>query len=112
MIHAIQSGAQDAMQSMTEGGTQVGRGVGMAAKAGDSITHIEASSRNVLASVTEISSALQEQSSTSNLIAQNVEKIAQMTEENGATIKNVKLAADRLEQLSGKLKSLVARFRV
>jgi len=112
MIQAIQSGAQDAMQSMTEGGTQVGMGVSMAAKAGDSITHIEASSRNVLASVTEISSALQEQSSTSNLIAQNVEKIAQMTEENGAAVRNVNLAADRLEQLAGKLNSLVAKFRV
>ena len=59
-----------------------------------------------------ISSALQEQSYIRNLIAQSIAKIAQMTEENDATIKNAKLAADRLEKLSRMLKSLVARFRI
>lgn len=112
MVGAIQSGAESAMQGMTEGGAQLGEGVRMAAQAGESMTHIEASSRSVLDAVSEISSALHEQSATSELIAQNVEKIAQMTEQNNAAVNGVNQAARHLEALSGTLNSLVGRFKV
>ncbi len=112
MISGIQNGTRIAMQGMSDGGAQVVEGVRMAAKAGDSMTHIEASSRKVLVAVAEISSALHEQSTASTLIAQNVEKIAQMTEENSASVIEVNHAAKHLEGLSGKLNSLVGRFKV
>jgi len=112
MIQVIQSGTQSAMQGMTEGGAQVGEGVRMAAKAGDSISKIEASSQKVLDAVAEISSALEEQSSASSLIAQNVEKIAHMTEENSAAVVEVHHAAESLERLSGDLKALIGKFKV
>ncbi|MCX7175908.1 MAG: methyl-accepting chemotaxis protein, partial [Proteobacteria bacterium] len=111
-IGDIQNGTQNAMQGMTEGSSLVVEGVGMAAKAGDSMSLIQAGSRKVLDAVAEISSALHEQSAASNLIAQNVEKIAQMTEENSASIKEVNQAANHLEELSRKLNSLVGQFKV
>ncbi|MFA6314072.1 MAG: methyl-accepting chemotaxis protein [Sterolibacterium sp.] len=111
-IGDIQHGTQNAMQGMTEGSGLVVEGVGMAAKAGDSMTLIQASSRKVLDAVAEIASALHEQSAASNLIAENVEKIAQMTEENSASVKEVNQAANHLDELSRQLNSLVGQFKV
>lgn len=112
MIQAIQNGAESAMQGMAEGGVQLGEGVRMAAQAGVSMTAIEASSQSVQGAVSEISSALHEQSASSELIAQNVEKIAQMTDENTVAVKKVNDAARHLESLSGTLSALVGRFKV
>lgn len=112
MIEAIQNGAESAMQGMSEGGVQLGEGVRMAAQAGVSMTDIEASSQSVQGAVSEISSALHEQSASSELIAQNVEKIAQMTDENTVAVKKVNDAARHLESLSGTLSALVGRFKV
>lgn len=111
MIAAIQSGTQSAVQGMGAGGAQVGQGVRMAAKAGESMVQIEASTRKVLDAAAEISAALREQNSASNLIAQNVEKIALMAEENGVAVKEVAKAAEHLENLSGTLKASVGMFR-
>jgi methyl-accepting chemotaxis protein len=112
MIEAIQNGAQGAIQGMSEGGVQLDEGVRMAAKAGESMTHIEAGSQSVLGAISEISSALQEQSATSNLLAGNVEKIAQMSEENAVAVNGVNVAAKHLESLSVTLNALVGRFTV
>ena len=48
MIEAIQNGARGAIQGMGEGGVQLDEGVRMAARAGESMTHIEAGSQSVL----------------------------------------------------------------
>jgi methyl-accepting chemotaxis protein len=112
MIQAIQSGTQSAMSGMTAGDTQVGEGVRMAAIAGESMSHIDSSSRKVLGAVAEISSALHEQSSASDLISQNIEKIAQMSEESNAAVKGLNHAAEHVEAMSDELKSLVTRFKV
>jgi methyl-accepting chemotaxis protein len=112
MIATIQSGTQSAVQGMDAGGAQVGEGVRMAAMAGDSMVHIEASTRKVLEATAEISSALREQNVASNLISQNVEKIALMAEENGAAVKEVAQAAGQLESLASTLKASVGMFRI
>ncbi|WP_374683675.1 methyl-accepting chemotaxis protein [Accumulibacter sp.] len=112
MIEAIQNGARGAIQGMSEGGVQLDEGVRMAARAGESMTHIEAGSESVLGAVSEISSALQEQSATSNLLADNVERIAQMSQENTAAVNGVNQAAKHLESLSVTLNALVGRFKV
>ena len=112
MIGDIQHGTQSAVHSMEQGSLQVQEGVKLAAGAEDSMTRIEASTRKVQEAVVEISSALREQSSTSNLLAQNVEKVAQMTEENGASAKESSQSASHLEELAVTLKAAVDRFRV
>ncbi|MFA6312765.1 MAG: methyl-accepting chemotaxis protein [Sterolibacterium sp.] len=112
MIASIQSGTQSAVQGMDAGGAQVGQGVSMAAKAGESMVQIEASTRKVLDATAQISSALREQNSASNLISQNVEKIAVMAEENDVAVKEVARAAERLEGLAASLKSSVGMFRI
>ena len=111
-ITTIQSGTKGAVQGMDEGGAQVSRGVSMAAKAGASMAQIEVSTSKVLDAAAEISSALSEQNAASNLIAQNVERIALMAEENDMAVKEVAKAAERLEGLAGSLKASVGMFRI
>jgi len=112
MIDAIQEGTQDAVHCMEEGSKQVSEGVQMAASAGDSMARIEAGTKHVLDAVEDISSALGEQSVASNQIARNVEKIAQMTEENSAAVNEVLQAANHLEGLSATLRTSVDQFKV
>lgn len=62
--------------------------------------------------VDEISHSIDEQKSVSTEIAQNIERIARMTEDNNAAVAKVADSASSLESLSEKLQSLVARFKV
>jgi methyl-accepting chemotaxis protein len=112
MIDAVQDGTQSAVRGMMQGSNQVADGVDMAGRAGNSMVNIEASSRKVISSVTDISSALREQSAASTQIAQNVERIATMAEENVAAVRDVAHAAEHLEGLAGKLSASVGRFRM
>ncbi len=112
MIATIKSSTQGAVHGMEAGGAQVGQGVRMAAQAGDSMTKIESSTRQVLDAAAEISAALREQNAASNLIAQNVEQIARMADENGVAVKEVAHAAEHLESLADRLKTSVGMFRM
>ena len=112
MINAIQHGTESAVHGMDDGNIQVREGVQMAAKAEESMAHIEDSSKMVLSAVGDISSALREQTSAIEQIAGSVEKIAQMTDENSGAVKAVSEAASQLENLATQLKSSVGQFVV
>ncbi|OGS98847.1 MAG: hypothetical protein A3F73_06715 [Gallionellales bacterium RIFCSPLOWO2_12_FULL_59_22] len=110
MIGSIQSGTQHAVDSMREGSSRVIDGVAMANRAGESMSQIRKGADQVIAAVSEISSALREQSTASNQVAQDVEKIARMTEENSAAANEIAREAQQLENLAGALESAVSRF--
>jgi len=112
MIQAIQGGTSDAVDGMSKGSTRVNEGVQMVGRAGSSMEQIQGGVEKVLAAVGDISSSLREQSSTSNLIAKNVEAIALMTEETSSVIKEVAASADQLEHLATTLKDSVGQFNL
>ena len=112
MVQSIQSGTTDAVDGMSKGSARVNEGVLMVGRAGISMEKIQEGAQKVLASVGDISASLREQSSTSNLIAKNVEGIAQMTEETSSIIKEVAASADQLEQLAEALKRSVGQFKL
>jgi methyl-accepting chemotaxis protein len=112
MIDAIQSGAKSAVTSMNLGVERVGCGVTLATQAGASISEIEISARQVVETVSEISSSLREQSVASTEIAKNVEHIAQMAEENNAAVAENAATATQLERLSETLESEARRFKL
>jgi methyl-accepting chemotaxis protein len=62
--------------------------------------------------VSDIASSVGEQSQASNMIARNVEKIAQMSEENHAAVSSNSQELVRLEHLARELHTAVSRFRV
>lgn len=112
MIDNIQSGTQRAMQGMAVGGGQVTTGVSLASKAGDAMVQIEASSRNVISSVTEMSLALREQSTASDQIKNDMNEIAAMAGVNSLAVKEITQAANNLESLAQGLKLSTSRFRL
>ena len=62
--------------------------------------------------VVDIADAIREQSTTSNAIAQQVEKIAQMTEENNAAARSTADTAGELSGLAQDMQQVVGRSQV
>lgn len=111
MISAIQSGTDQAVSSMKQGVERVSSGVGQAQRAGVTIAQVQQHSRQVLEAVSEISIALREQATASNEVARNVERIAQMAEENNAAAGGNADTASGLRQLAEALSAQVGRFK-
>lgn len=111
MIGAIQSGTATAVSSMKEGVERVAAGVHQAQLAGDAISQVQSQSRHVLEAVSEISVALREQAAASTEIAQSVERIAQMAEENNVAVASNVDTAKTLRNLAHTLTNATARFR-
>jgi methyl-accepting chemotaxis protein len=112
MVNTIQEYTAKASSSMEQGSERVSEGVARANTAGLSMHDINSSSEVVLDSVGDISSALSEQKTASIDIAKNVERIAQITEENSMSVSNVSSAAMHLESLANGLKQSVSRFKL
>ncbi len=112
IVELITSGTDRAVSSMESQVKQVQTGVALAARAGEAIGLINASSGKVVAAVGEISVALGEQSSASTEIAQNVERIASMGEQNSGAVRESAQSARELAGLAGELRQAVARFRL
>ena len=112
MIERIQSGARKAVTEMEASVAQVGEGVRTAQAAGNSVAGIQDGTRRVTQSVDDIVLALKEQGVAAQDIAQNVERIAQMCEENSAVARQTSAAAERLNDMAAALRADAGRFRV
>ncbi len=112
MVGAIQHGTERAVASMKSGVARVSEGVAMTERAGASMSEIRHGAHQVVEVVGDISSALREQSAASADIAQNVESIARMAEENNAAVASNAATAQELEQLATRLQQEIARFKV
>ena len=112
MINGVQSNAQAAVGIMQQAVSQVESGVDMAHKANESMQGIADGALKVVSAVNEISHALKEQSSASNEIAANVERIAQMSEENSAATLSTADTARQLEALASQTREAVSHFNL
>ena len=112
MIAGMQSSSHQAVNSMGAAVTKVGGGAALAQQAGAAINQIKDGAGHVIDVVNEISAALVEQSSASNNISAQVERVAQMTENNSAAASETADAANRLEQLAGEMRTAVSKFRI
>ena len=111
LISNIQTASQAAVDNMAATVIQVDGGVALAQQAGDAISQIKAGSTQVVKTVSDISSALVEQSAASNNIAVHIEKVAQMAEENSAAAVKTADAANQLAQLAKEMRITVNRFK-
>jgi methyl-accepting chemotaxis protein len=112
MIDKIQLGVRDTVESMRSGVMEVSQGVEMAESAGKAITEISESSGQVLVVVEQISLALREQTAASQDVARNVERSAQMAEQNNLSVQDLLRSSNDLNQLAIGLKQEVGRFRL
>ncbi|RIX43623.1 MAG: methyl-accepting chemotaxis protein [Rhodocyclales bacterium GT-UBC] len=111
MVHSIQVSSDAAARAMQESNDLVGQSVSQIRNAGASMQKINDSSAGVMCSITDISQALKEQRISGVEIAQNVEKIAQMTDAGRASANEVSSAAHELATLAKALELEVAKFR-
>ncbi|MCL4471708.1 MAG: methyl-accepting chemotaxis protein [Gammaproteobacteria bacterium] len=112
MIGDMQSSAHAAVSTMSGAVTQVSDGVSLANEAGAAMVQIKGGAEQVVHVVNDITSALAEQSTASNDIAGQVEKVAQMTEENSAAAVETARAADHLQELALSMQKAVNRFKI
>lgn len=112
MIAEMQDSAQAAVSTMGSMVEQVGGGVELASRAGSSIVQIRGGAEQVVWVVNDISSALAEQSRASNEIACQVEKVAQMTEQNSAAAAETASTAAHLQKLADAMHAAVRQFKI
>ena len=101
MIEAIQGEVGRAVENLKSNNEQVAA----------TLARINEGAKITMERINDISSAASEQGTASNDIARNVEKIAQMTEENSAAISQASSTARELETLATRLHAEVAQFK-
>jgi len=99
-ILEMQAGAQAAVHGIHAVVEKVDEGVSRAEQANEAIQEIGEGSRKTVDMVGDISDAIREQSMASTAIAQQVEKIAQMSEENSAAAQSTSDTAGELAHLA------------
>lgn len=112
MVSSMQESSHSAVEGMKKTVEQIDTGTTLAEKAGLSIVEIQNITETVVRVVNDISEAIAEQASASHLIAQNVEQVAQASEETSATALNTSDSANQLENLSNEMLVSVNRYAI
>jgi len=77
-----------------------------------SLSDIRAASEQTVLKVSEVADTIQEQSMATQTMAQNIEKIASMTEDNHGSVAKVSQLARGLATLAGGLNQQIGKFKV
>lgn len=112
IVQQIQHTARQAAGNMQTGMQTVETGQQHAQEAGVAIVSIQQQIDQVQQAVAEIQMALNEQSHTSQVLAKNVEQVAQMSEENSRAMKGTAQTVGQLKGLSEQLSTLAGSFTV
>lgn len=112
MIKAIGVGTEEAVASMEDNSDKVAEAVGFANEADDALSRIVQSVERTDAPITHIATASEEQSVTAEEIANNIENIAEIANDNVTKTEDVKTTTDELATLSAKLEEMVSRFTI
>jgi methyl-accepting chemotaxis protein len=111
MIGLIQEGTEQAGAAMQRGVAQVAEGVALTGTAGEAMHQICESLNHVVSQISDISAALREQSLTSNEIAGNIDRVAQMAEKNHAAVNQTLTITRSLESLATRLNKQIRQLR-
>ncbi|BCL74867.1 methyl-accepting chemotaxis protein [Jeongeupia sp. HS-3] len=111
-IEQMQHEAQQTVTAIRLTVEEVAAGVSHVTSAGEVVAQIKDSAQAVLASVNDISDAMREQSMASNSMAQEIEKVAQMTEETSANAQGTAEVGGQLNDYSQDLLGIVSRYKV
>ena len=112
MIADIQQRTGQAISGIEEGASRVNGSVTKANQAVLMTGRMNGASCALVDAISEISTALREQSAASETIAQNVEQVATMNDENSTALQEVVEDAQRLQALAAQLNNATANFRI
>ena len=111
-VGIVQAGISDAVKHMHTGVESVSTVVREAGHAGEAIEALETAYQQVDKSISEIVSAIHEQSSAASDVAKRIENIAQLAEETGSTMASSSASAQEVNRLAGGLSQTIGGFRV
>ncbi|MDP1733499.1 MAG: methyl-accepting chemotaxis protein [Sulfuritalea sp.] len=112
LISGIQAGINVTVSGMQQANEQAGASLELVGRTESALLRVGEGSREVESNVLSISSALNAQDASMHHIAESVETIARMTEENSATAATNSRTATELDGLAHQLREAVAVFRV
>ena len=112
MIELIQQDTQRAVEGMRSGASQVEEGVSLVHSAQDALQKINDEMSDTIQRVNEISHASDEQREAMTLLAQNVEQVASMTEQNVAVVTQTESMVGRLTSIVDRMNKSVNQFTV
>ncbi len=111
-ISAIQSETQGAVKRMNTGTSEVKIGVERATRAGESLTKIVSSARDVAVMIQSIAAAAEQQGAASEEVSRNVEAINAVSRQTSEGAAQAARAAAELSAKAEGLQTLVGRFKV
>jgi methyl-accepting chemotaxis protein len=112
LIQSIQQSATAAVGTMQIVVERVEGGVSSASTAITALAGIRASSDKVVFTVSEIASAIREQSSATGHIAEQFQRIANISEEARKAVSDTSKSTNELEQLALRVNDAVKRYRI
>ena len=112
MIDLIQQDTHRAVEGMRSGASQVEEGVSLVHSAQDALQKINDEMSDTIQRVNEISHASDEQREAMTLLAQNVEQVASMTEQNVAVVTQTESMVGRLTAIVERMNKSVNQFSV
>ncbi len=112
MTEEIRGSTSHAVTEVGAAVEMVKSGSSLAEKAGGAIIEINQGALKVLNGVSDIASSMKEQSLATRNIAVNVERVAQMSEQAGLTVREVSESVRQLKALSQALETSVGHFRI
>ena len=111
MIERLQSGAQEAVKSMSEGNEEMGRTLERAAKAGESLSAIAKAVELINEMNTQIANATDEQKTVSQEISHNVVNISDVAKSSEHSVGEIDQASSQLKEVSNRLADMVNEFK-
>ncbi|MEI7431234.1 MAG: PAS domain-containing methyl-accepting chemotaxis protein, partial [Betaproteobacteria bacterium] len=112
MIDLIQSDTKGAVDSMRAGASQVEEGVNLVHSAQEALERIKHEMDDTIQRVNEISHASSEQQEGMILLAQNVERVAAMTEQNVSVVTQTEGVVESLSTIVERMNKSVNQFTV
>jgi methyl-accepting chemotaxis protein len=111
MVKAIQTETAEAVRSMQHGNEEMRAGIVLADQAGEALEQIVGQTQNTVDLISQIASASEEQSVTSEEIARSVEAISTVSAESARGVTDISRSSDALNQLMDSLGGFVTQFR-
>nr|WP_281397234.1 methyl-accepting chemotaxis protein [Chitinivorax tropicus] len=112
MVGEIQQGTKQVSDCMGHGVEEVNQGVAQAAKAGEAIAAIRAISSRSAQMISNVVDTLHEQHTASATVAQHINTIASMADDNTTVVQHTVVSADALRDLAERLKRTVHFFKI
>ena len=112
MIRMIQQETGGAVKAIENGVTEVENGTREASRSGEALGVITNEIQNVTQQMSQIATAAEEQSATTNTISQSIRQITDVVQESTDKAQDSASSAEELSRLADELQRLMGKFRV